>query len=112
MSNRRRPRNIYGKPQSSHDKPDFNPRLVQPTVVDGKISTVVVLDRIEPEVEPPYCTHGKTTCYACGDWCWLGHETYEAVLLGAAGVCLECAIRTMPPGLKPDGHLNDTLHHE
>lgn len=53
---------------------------------------VVVVDRIEPGVQPPYCTHGRATCRWCGDWCWLGTATYDQVAhQGTAPICHPCA---------------------
>lgn len=46
------------------------------------ILRVVVLDRIEPGREPPYCVHGRATCVACPEW--LGDKTYQAVISGEA----------------------------
>jgi hypothetical protein len=75
-----------------------NPFVKPPAVVEpqrdqrGRM-TIVVLDRVEPGVEPPYCTHGKVTCYGpCGEWLWLGSESYKLVRSGeVAGICQPCA---------------------
>lgn len=111
---RRRPKVPYGKPISSHDKPITNARLVQPERVAADAGVrPIILDTIDPFVEPPYCTHGKTTCYACGDWLWLGCESYKLVASGeAAGLCLTCATKYIPPGSRPIGHVEDVLHHD
>jgi len=70
--------------------------------------SIVVLERIEPGVTPEYCVHGKVTCYACDEWCWLGDETYKVVKSGhAAGLCLECANEMLPPELTPARRLHD-----
>jgi hypothetical protein len=62
--------------------------LVTPKALDK----VVVLDRVEPGVTPDYCIHGKTACYSCDEWCWLGDKSFELVRAGdAIGVCLQCA---------------------
>lgn len=69
---------------------------------------VIVLDRIEPGVTPPYCTHGKVTCYWCPEWCWLGDKSFEVVSSGkAAPICLQCATRLLPPDSKPIDNLGD-----
>lgn len=60
---------------------------------------VIVLDRIEPGVLPAYCTHGRTPCIRCGEWCWLGDATHEIVFTGqAVGLCLQCANAVIPQG--------------
>ncbi len=71
-------------------KPVTDVHAVQPN-----LHRIVVLERIEPGVVPDYCVHGKVTCYLrCGEWCWLGSQTYEIVRAGeAAPVCMECAIK-------------------
>lgn len=54
----------------------------------------LVLDRVEDVRQPPYCTHGKATCGACGHWVWLGSETHSHVSSGAAHpLCMVCAQR-------------------
>jgi hypothetical protein len=59
---------------------------------------VIVLDVIEPGVEPDYCTHGRTTCIACDEWVWLGHDTLPVVQSGEAlPICVRCATRLIPP---------------
>lgn len=70
---------------------------------------VVVLDPIEPGAgKPEYCIHGRVTCVGCGDWCWLGHQTYEAVSSGAvAPVCKPCAGQYIPAGLERSGNIQD-----
>jgi len=70
--------------------------------------TVVLLDRIEPGVTPPYCTHGRATCVGgCGEWVWLGHATAKAVTGGAAPLCMECARRLIPAGTGPVTNIRD-----
>jgi hypothetical protein len=69
---------------------------------------VVVLDRIEPGQEPPYCAHGRATCVACPEWVWLGNKTVEAVLSGEVDpICLPCAIRLFPKGATALGQIDD-----
>jgi hypothetical protein len=70
---------------------------------------VVVLDRIEPGQEPPYCVHGRATCVGgCGEWVWLGDSTHDLVLNGEAlPLCGECALRWIPPSSKPIRHVED-----
>lgn len=84
-------------------------RLVQPRPGPNGQIGAVVLDRVEPGVTPEYCVHGKTTCYFCNEWLWLGDQTYELVSSGrAAGVCLPCATEKFPPaGMLPVRHLHD-----
>lgn len=54
---------------------------------------VVILDRTE--VEPDYCVHGRVTCAGCGEWLWLGPETFAPVksgaILPACRGCIEMA---------------------
>jgi hypothetical protein len=80
-------------------------RLIEPKPGAG----AVVLERVEPGVTPEYCTHGKTDCRYCGEWCWLGDKTYEAVSSGAYfGVCLQCAQKYFTPHhLTPHGNIRD-----
>lgn len=73
------------------------------------MTTVVILDRIEPGHTPPYCIHGRTTCVGgCNEWLWLGSRTHAAVASGrAAPICHPCAARLVPAGAQLSGHLND-----
>lgn len=65
---------------------------------DGK-GLVVILELVEPGIEPDYCTHGKVTCYRCDEWCWLGDQTFELVRSGkATGICMPCALKLEVPG--------------
>lgn len=68
-------------------------------------SPVVVLDPIEPgSPRPEYCIHGRVTCAGCGDWCWLGHQTHEAVSSGAWRRCVSRAhTGTSRPGWSGPG---------
>lgn len=70
---------------------------------------VAILDRIEPNWTPPYCTHGRATCVGgCGEWVWLGHKTHDVVKSGQAQpLCKECANRLIPPDTKADGRIED-----
>jgi hypothetical protein len=72
-------------------------------------SSIVIVDRIEPGWTPPYCTHGRATCAGgCGEWCWLGDKTAAAVASGeAAPLCMQCAVRLIPPGTRPSYNLGD-----
>jgi hypothetical protein len=75
-------------------------------------STVVVLDRIVTGWVPPYCTHGRATCVGdCGEWVWLGHATWEAVVQREVlPLCQPCALRLIPPAdRKVVGRLDDHL---
>ncbi len=70
---------------------------------------VVVLDRIEPGIAPPYCTHGRATCVGgCGEWVWLGNRTHDIVKSGqAAPLCRQCANRLIPPGARVVRNVGD-----
>lgn len=70
---------------------------------------LVILDRIEPGVTPPYCTHGRATCVGgCGEWLWLGNRTHEVVSSGrAAPICRPCAQRLIPSDTKAAGNVRD-----
>lgn len=68
---------------------------------------VVILDRIEPKITPPYCIHGRTQCIACHEWCWLGSETLKLVLEGEAlPLCMVCALKYAKPEMCI-GHTTD-----
>lgn len=55
-------------------------------------NSFVVLDRVEPDLVPRYCIHGRATCVYCGEWVWLGHATHEVVATRrAAPICHQCA---------------------
>jgi len=64
------------------------------------MTTVVVLDRVEPDMAmPAYCVHGRVTCIACPEWCWLGDQTYQVVMAREADpICKQCAARLIPDG--------------
>lgn len=84
-------------------------KLVAPAQSPDGRTTVVLLDRIQPGTTPDYCVHGKVTCYGgCGEWLWLGDNTYRAVSSGrAAPLCFECAPRFVPKGARPTTNLRD-----
>lgn len=73
------------------------------------MTTVVILDRIEPDHTPPYCTHGRTTCVGgCGEWLWLGDQTHAVVAAGrAVPICLPCATKLVPAGARAHRHVED-----
>jgi hypothetical protein len=75
---------------------------------------IVVLDRIEPGIQPDYCTHGRTTCIGgCGNWLWLGDKTHDVVADGLAEpICRECAGRLIPPDTQPVDHITDRRRTE
>ena len=88
---------------SPFHKPITGMKTVQPR--DGM--DVVVLERIEPGVTPEYCIHGKTTCYGCNEWCWLGDKTHEVMMAGnTLGMCLQCADKMLPKQ-HPREHVHD-----
>jgi len=69
---------------------------------------VVVLDRVRDGYTPPYCVHGQATCFACGEWCWLGSETYGPVAARTIDpVCMDCIKLAYPKGISPLGHIRD-----
>ncbi len=73
--------------------------------------STVLLDRITEEGRPPYCVHGETFCTVCGHAVWLGPWTYDAVVAGAAPLCLVCAMTHLPSDTPaPAGRLDDTDH--
>lgn len=83
-------------------------KLVVPKRAADGGGKVVILDRIEPGETPSYHVHGKTTCYWCGEWCWLGSQTYELVSSGeAAGMCRQCGADLIPQGMTKLGHVDD-----
>lgn len=76
--------------------------------MSDKLRKVVVLDRVRPDWTPPYCIHGRATCFVCGRWCWLGSETYEPVAARRLDpICLDCIKRVYPKGISPLGHIRD-----
>lgn len=53
---------------------------------------LVVLQRCSDAPRPDYIVFGKTMCYRCQQWCWLGSETLQVVNSGSAmPFCVECA---------------------
>lgn len=75
-------------------------------------AAIVVLERIEPGVEPVYCVHGRTTCIGCDEWVWLGHETVNIVREKIARpLCIDCARRELP-NRAPDRHVSDHLRKD
>lgn len=88
-------------------RPIASMQMVHPKVESGTVG-VVILDAVEPDVIPEYCVHGKTTCYGCGDWCWLGSETYKVITSGeVAPLCLRCAHKKLPREARPSEHIHD-----
>lgn len=69
---------------------------------------VVILDRIEPDIVPEYCCHGRAPCIRCQEWCWLGHKTRDVVAEARAmPLCKQCAHEVIPPGTKATEHVED-----
>ena len=86
--------------------------LVYPPRDREKGMTMLVLERVEPGRTPEYCIHGKVTCYACDEWCWLGDETYKLVKGGeAVGICIECATKRFPPEVADRGPVRHVRDH-
>lgn len=45
---------------------------------------------------------------ACDEWVWLGDQTCKVVASGEAEpLCKQCAVRLVPAGTQPDGHVKD-----
>lgn len=82
-------------------------------LVSANSERVVVLDPIVPGAPgPAYCVHGRATCLACDNWCWLGDETARVVLSGdAAPLCGTCAQKYCEP-TSLIGHIVDGRGHE
>jgi hypothetical protein len=77
-------------------------------VIVEKLRRCVVLDRVRPDWTPPYCVHGKATCFGCGRWVYLGSETYRPVAAREIEpLCMECAMKAYPAGTQPIGNLKD-----
>ncbi len=66
--------------------------FVRPDTTKG-----VVLERVSDVSEPDYCVHGRTRCYACDEWCYLGVETLKAVQGGVTPFCRQCAALRFDP---------------
>lgn len=83
---------------------------VVPQPTPGGGYNIVILDRIEPDVEPPYCVHGRVTCFGdCGEWLWLGDQSFDLVSKGKViGLCVECAQKVLPDGIEPIGNIEDS----
>lgn len=76
---------------SSWDDGPFGMKFVTPPKVGA-----VIVDRIKDVPDPEYCTHGRTRCMRCHEWCWLGDQTFKIVSNAeAAPLCLACA-RSLP----------------
>ncbi len=79
--------------------------------VDTDPDKVIVLARTADEPFPRYCIRGKTRCYHCQEWCWLGTETFDVVSDGlATPLCMPCATKFIkgPEGFV--GHYQDAEH--
>lgn len=73
-------------------KPPISIRLIKP---DRR--KMVVLGRVEDDPEPDFHVVGRTKCFGCDRWCYLGHETIKVVESGeATPFCLQCATPLMP----------------
>ena len=77
---------------------------------------IVVIDRSVVGQKPDYCVHGETFCMRCGENCWLGDKTAEAMLSGARPLCHDCALELYHAGHLPlekrVAHLHDHLRSE
>lgn len=73
-------------------------------------ASVVVLDLVTQDGQPPHCVHGYTTCMQCGQPVWLGHESERIVSSGEAyPICLPCATTDIPWTEQPHRHVQDHL---
>lgn len=73
-------------------------------------TAVIILQRIEPgQPAPPYCVHGRTVCMGeCGEWLWLGSESYDVVRSReAVPMCQFCAVHLLPKGSRPHRRVDD-----
>lgn len=94
-----------GKEMAFDQPSDLSMTFVSPDKSKG----AVVLERIEDGTEPVYCVHGRTRCFSCLKWCYLGVETHAAVTRGVVPLCMQCASKYC----KPDqliGNLDDKGH--
>lgn len=83
--------------------------LVNPQPHPEKGWQVVVLDRVDENVETEYCIHGRVQCHKCLAWCLLGSETLKLVRSGSVvGICMPCA-RKLPSEAwsRRAGHIDD-----
>ena len=61
---------------------------------------VIVLALVSEDPTPDCEVRGKTRCYECDRWCWLGSETMPIVEGGQAmPMCQRCAAPVVQPGL-------------
>lgn len=78
------------------------------TYAEGR-RRVIVLDLYDPDQVPDYETRGRTECFACDRWVWLGRQSFGVVLtLEATAICTECAETYIPAGTPRSGHVDDT----
>ncbi len=69
---------------------------------------VVCLDRVADVDTPDYCVHGYVECAACFELCYLGDQTFTAVVDGVViPVCMPC-MRTVARGFV--GRIDDSRH--
>lgn len=87
--------------------------LIEPEMDPTKGGRIVVLEKVNPPDRPDYHTCGKVTCWRCGDWCWLGTETYKLVVdERVCPMCRECAKDVLPANLEPIRNAGDgPCHH-
>jgi hypothetical protein len=79
-------------------------------VVREPVTCWVILDRCEDlsAEQSDYCLHGQATCAACGQWCWLGSATQQAVTSRSASpICRPCAATHVPAGTRPVRNVRD-----
>ncbi len=70
---------------------------------------VIILDLVKAVPEPAYCTHGRVQCYYCRQWCWLGEQTYKAMMeQSPTPSCLPCAKVTLDADSPVLGLYDDT----
>lgn len=67
-------------------------------VVFPESSQAVVLLRCADDPDPAFEMRGRTKCYRCLEWCWLGTGTFELVVQATAlPLCHQCSIGMVTP---------------
>lgn len=77
------------------------------------MATYIALLPVQDDALPSHCIHGRTTCVACGQWCWLGDKSHDLVVSGEAlPVCMPCmelSRKASPFGVVPTSNAEDHL---